>query len=78
MQSNDDAMPTEEKAAISRRDLLKALGTGIIASGGIGCTSRSDAAPAFADELTPELYYSFTTPPSEPWPPEFDPAKSLP
>ena len=58
MQSDDDAVPKEEKNTISRRDVLKALGTGVIASGVIGYTGRGHAAMPDDDELTPELYYS--------------------
>ena len=58
MQSDHDALPKEEKITISRRNLLEALGTGIIATGVIGCTSREDATLAYDDELTPELYHS--------------------
>ena len=58
MQFDNKAVPKEEKSTISRRNVLKALGTGIITSGVIGCTSREDATLAYGDELTPELYYS--------------------
>jgi hypothetical protein len=58
MQLDNNAVPKEEKNTISRRDVLKALGTGIIASGVIGRTSRAYAALAYDDELTPELYHS--------------------
>jgi amidase len=58
MQFDDNAVPKKEKNTISRRNVLKALGTGIIASGVIGCTSREDSALAYDDELTPELYHS--------------------
>jgi amidase len=58
MQFDDNAVPAEKKNTISRRNVLKALGTGIIASGFIGCTSREQATMAYDDELTPELYYS--------------------
>lgn len=58
MQFDDDDVPTETKPAITRRDVLQALGTGIIVSGAFGGTSRA-AAPSSGDgELTPELYYS--------------------
>jgi hypothetical protein len=53
-----NAVPKEEKHTISRRNVLEALGTGIIASGVIACTRHEDAAQAFDYELTPELYYS--------------------
>ena len=58
MQFDDSAVPKEEKNTISRRNILEALGTGIIASGVIGCTSRENATLAYDDELTPEIYYS--------------------
>ncbi|MBT8072029.1 MAG: amidase [Gammaproteobacteria bacterium] len=58
MQSENNAMPKEKKNTISRRKLLGVLGTGIIAPGVIGCTSREDSAVVYGDELTPELYHS--------------------
>jgi Asp-tRNA(Asn)/Glu-tRNA(Gln) amidotransferase A subunit family amidase len=58
MQSDNNAVPKEEKNTISRRNVLEALGTGIVAAGVIGCTSREDATLTYDDELTPELYHS--------------------
>ena len=58
MQSDKEAVPKEDKNTISRRQLLEALGTGIIATGVIGCTSRENAALAHDHGLTPELYQS--------------------
>ena len=54
----DDAWPTKEKKGISRRTVLEALGTGIIASGIIGCSNREETTLTYDDELTPELYSS--------------------
>jgi hypothetical protein len=58
MQFDNNAVPKEKTNTISRRNVLEALGSGIIASGIIGCTNREDATLAYDDELTPELYYS--------------------
>ena len=58
MQSDKNAAPKQDKNTISRRQLLEALGTGIIATGLIGCAGRESATLAFADELAPELYQS--------------------
>jgi amidase len=58
MRSDNNAVPKEEKYTISRRNVLKALGAGIIASGVVGRTSRTHATLAYDDELTPELYHS--------------------
>jgi amidase len=58
MQFDDDAVPNEEEITISRRHVLKALGTGIFATGVIGCSRRGHATAAHEDELTPELYRS--------------------
>ena len=55
---DDNAVPKKEKNTISRRDVLKALGAGIVVSGVIGCTSRKHAPLPYDDELTPEIYHS--------------------
>ena len=58
MPSKNNAVPKDAKNTLSRRELLGALGTGIIVTGVIGCSKREAAILAHDDELTPELYYS--------------------
>ena len=58
MQSDNNAVPKQEKNAISRRNVLEALGTGFIVSGVMGCTRKEDTTLVYDDEITPEIYYS--------------------
>jgi amidase len=58
MQSDNCAKPKDEKNTISRREVLEALGAGVLVTGVIGYTSRGGAALAYDEELTPELYHS--------------------
>jgi amidase len=58
MQLDKNAVPKEEKHTISRRNVLEALGAGLITSGIVACTRHEDATQPFDYELSPELYYS--------------------
>ncbi len=56
MQFDDNAAPKDGIKTISRRDVLKVLGAGIIAPAIMGCTSRAPVTLTYRDELPPELY----------------------
>ncbi len=53
MPFDDDAAPEKEKNTMTRRNVLKALGTGIIASGVTGIATGKETVLTSKDELTP-------------------------
>ena len=58
MRHDQDAGSGNRTNLVSRRNVLGALGTGLIASGVAGCTRREDTMPEHDDKLTADLYHS--------------------
>ncbi len=57
----DDGLSKPEANSIPRRQVLKAIGSGVIAPGLFACAASPPAAPVTFRELTPEIHYSSVT-----------------